>query len=363
MSRLSLEDRILLVELYFTCGKSVTEAIRKFSTAKNIKRASEAPSRSTVTDLVAKFHSTGSVADMERPGRPSLQEMRSTAVQQVVDEHNGQVSSVAISRETNIPQSSVLAILHQQLHLYPYRIHLLQSITDADKQHRLEFANDFLLRHNNDSHFIGRILWTDEAHFHLNGEINTWNCRIWAKENPNESLEEALNSPKVTVWAGFNSRFILPPYFFEENGTTVTIDSERYCKMLVEHLIPLLKARHAFSTTILQQDGATPHTARITKHLLQLHFGSDRIISRGFRIDWPARSPDLNGCDFWLWGYLKARVYSYRYPMNCAELKDRIKTAVEEIPREMLEATVNSVIPRMELCVARRGGHINPDYN
>ena len=25
---------------------------------------------------------------------------------------------------------------------------------------------------------------------------------------------------------------------------------------------------------------------------------------------WPPRSPDLNPCDFYLWGYLKSRVYN-----------------------------------------------------
>ena len=36
----------------------------------------------------------------------------------------------------------------------------------------------------------------------------------------------------------------------------------------------------------------------------------DRVISRKpiRGRDWPARSPDLNPCDFCLWGYLKSKV-------------------------------------------------------
>ena len=33
------------------------------------------------------------------------------------------------------------------------------------------------------------------------------------------------------------------------------------------------------------------------------------------------RSPDLNPCDFFLWGYLKSKVYSNR-PQSIEELKD-----------------------------------------
>jgi hypothetical protein len=33
----------------------------------------------------------------------------------------------------------------------------------------------------------------------------------------------------------------------------------------------------------------------------------DRIISSGV---WPARSPDLNYCDFFFWGCLKANIYN-----------------------------------------------------
>ena len=37
----------------------------------------------------------------------------------------------------------------------------------------------------------------------------------------------------------------------------------------------------------------------------------DRMISRNSirGRDWPARSPDLNPLDFFLWGYLKSQVY------------------------------------------------------
>ncbi|GBM45219.1 hypothetical protein AVEN_63830-1 [Araneus ventricosus] len=53
-----------------------------------------------------------------------------------------------------------------------------------------------------------------------------------------------------------------------------------------------------------------------------MHFGNDRIISCHFPKNWPSRSPDLNSCDFGLWGYLKHAVFSGLIT-NLAELKTR----------------------------------------
>jgi hypothetical protein len=48
-------------------------------------------------------------------------------------------------------------------------------------------------------------------------------------------------------------------------------------------------------------------------------FGN-RVISRFGDIPWPPKSPDLSVCDFFLWGYLKNRVYTTR-PRTLDELK------------------------------------------
>ena len=40
-------------------------------------------------------------------------------------------------------------------------------------------------------------------------------------------------------------------------------------------------------------------------------------------IDWPARSPDLNNCDFFLWGYLKSKVYCPK-PRTLDDLENNI---------------------------------------
>ena len=89
---------------------------------------------------------------------------------------------------------------------------------------------------------------------------------------------------------------------------------------------------------------------------LNLHF-NDRWIGRFGPIEWPARSCDLTVADFFLWGYLKDRVY--RTPVNSTdELKRRIREEFERIPQWMIERAARSVQDRLEMVVQNNGGHI-----
>ena len=57
-----------------------------------------------------------------------------------------------------------------------------------------------------------------------------------------------------------------------------------------------------------QQDGATRHTAAASRLWLQQRFPG-RVISLKEEVQWAPHSPDLSPLDFFLWGYLKNRVY------------------------------------------------------
>ncbi|GFW08061.1 hypothetical protein TNCV_2978291 [Trichonephila clavipes] len=46
--------------------------------------------------------------------------------------------------------------------------------------------------------FLKRILFSDEAHFWLNGYVNKQNCRIWSEANPQVYVETPLHPEKLT---------------------------------------------------------------------------------------------------------------------------------------------------------------------
>ncbi|GFX12080.1 CUB domain-containing protein [Trichonephila clavipes] len=48
--------------------------------------------------------------------------------------------------------------------------------------------------------FHKRILFSDEAHFELNGYVNKQKCRIWSEANPQVYVETPLHPEKLTVW-------------------------------------------------------------------------------------------------------------------------------------------------------------------
>ncbi|GFT74194.1 hypothetical protein TNCV_4081191 [Trichonephila clavipes] len=57
--------------------------------------------------------------------------------------------------------------------------------------------------------FHKRILFSDEAHFWLNGYVNKQNCRIWSEANPQVYVETPLHPEKLTVWCALWAGVIL----------------------------------------------------------------------------------------------------------------------------------------------------------
>ncbi|GFT47908.1 DUF4817 domain-containing protein [Trichonephila clavipes] len=70
------------------------------------------------------------------------------------------------------------------------------------------------------SDFHKRILFSDEAHFWLNGYVNKQNCRIWSEANPQVYTETPLHPEKLTVWCALWAGGIIGPYFFKKMKAT-----------------------------------------------------------------------------------------------------------------------------------------------
>jgi hypothetical protein len=64
--------------------------------------------------------------------------------------------------------------------------------------------------------FSKKIIFSDEAHFQLDGYVNTQNCRIWGAENLPLILEMSLHAQRATVLCGFWAGGLIGPYFFRK---------------------------------------------------------------------------------------------------------------------------------------------------
>ncbi len=84
----------------------------------------------------------------------------------------------------------------------------------------------------------------------------------------------------------------------------------------------------------------------------------NRIISRNAQIVWPLRSPDLSVCDFFLWGYLKSRVYENK-TKDLEELKNEIKHHAGAILKAMLTKVYESFVQRLQNCIENEGKRLS----
>ncbi|GFU79343.1 uncharacterized protein TNCV_2138661 [Trichonephila clavipes] len=259
--------------------------------------------------MVTKFEETRSLNVRSGRGRKpvSTEATEKVALQVEEDKSSNVLASTSVRRveeALDLPHSTVQKIMRNILRYHPYKLQFVQELLPHDFETRHLFSLHFLARLEVDPEWPWNILWTDEAHFHLDGSVNTHNCRIWETYNPHYTLRVPLHSPKVTVWCGFSASFILGPYFFEELGAggpvTCSITGQRYASLLRNKIIPDLQARQCLSHIIFMQDGAPPHITRCVTDVLKHHFTEERVISHQFRHLWPPRSSDLNPCDFWL---------------------------------------------------------------
>ncbi|OXU16334.1 hypothetical protein TSAR_000513, partial [Trichomalopsis sarcophagae] len=82
-----------------------------------------------------------------------------------------------------------------------------------------------------------------------------------------------------------------------------------------------------------------------------------RLISLRTEHPWPSRSPDLTPLDFFVWPYVKERVYTAA-PATRDEMCNEIIRVFATITPEMLANVRRSFVERIEKCIENDGGHI-----
>jgi len=143
---------------------------------------------------------------------------------------------------------------------------------------------------------------------------------------------------------------IVGPYSFEEERVTVTVTSERYVEMQRNFLRPQLRSlRVNIEEMWFQEDGATAHTARASMTVVRQMF-PQHVVSRFGDAPWPTCSPHLSACDFFLWGYLKSKVY-VRKARTLDDLKVSIREEIANLPQEMLVNVMQNFEERLRTCV------------
>ena len=191
------------------------------------------------------------------------------------------------------------------------------------------------------------VLWTDECKVALRAPDGRE--RVYRRSGerfiPATTRQTvSFHGGSVTVWGGISS----------DARTELTIvegrlNSPRYIEeILQEHVVPYVDFIGA-EIFLLMHDNARPHSAQCVEQYL------DDVGIR--RLQWPARSPDMNPIEH-VWDMLKRRVKtSPNPPQNLRELKSALMAAWDEIPQMDIKNIIQSMPERMQAVIRARGGN------
>lgn len=150
---------------------------------------------------------------------------------------------------------------------------------------------------------------------------------------------------------------IIGPYAFDGTLTSdVYIDFLR--NELPRHLLDAGVSEQERSAMIYQHDGAPAHTANATVEVMQELFPY-RYIGKGGVVVWPARSPDLNPCDYTLWSVVKSRLYKGGGRFNGSQnaCRRELFEIILDLEAEIVENATRAIIKRVMCCAQQQGSY------
>ena len=351
MVQLNVEQRIFIVTKYIETRSynDVREAFRLRFPQRN------APSKKTIYTNVKKYKEKGTSLNLNKGRSGRRVSIRTPEnIQLVRDTLNGNPNVSTRRNGLPISRRTFQRIIQEDLKWHPYRIHVRHELKQADFQRRVTFSRWFRDRCNN-VRFLHNLVVGDEASFTMNGRVNTHNVRMYAEKGnpPSFNFDVSSERTKLSVWAAIcGNGTLLGPYFFEGNVNGVS-----YLQMVENFALPLLRRFYDLNTVWWAQDGAPAHRTIAVRNRLNQLFGR-QVIGMGHENQWPTRSPDLTPLDFFLWGYLKSRVY-ITPPTSLEDLRRRIENACVELREtEFVRNSIREMRRRAELCIGRNGHHV-----
>lgn len=337
-----------MIQAYFECGQIAAAALRLYG---NRFPERVRPSADKFQRLVENLRNFGSFKKPKSTAREIQNQDLELNVLLSVEE-NPDTSTRDIASQMQVSHTTVRYILKKHK-FFPYTPRKVHALGENDPQRRIQFCTFFINKLREDPIFYRCVLWSDECTFGKNGVFNRNNHRHWSRQNDHVMVERNFqNRFSLNVWCGILGERLVGPFFIQGN-----LNQEKYNSLLRNEIsnyldeLPLAE----LNRVVFHQDGATPHNARINTDFLHNCFG-DKWIGTYGPTRWPARSPDLNPLDFFLWSYMQDKVY-LTSPASRDELQRRIVQVCNEIPPNILLNAVMGVNRRCQRCLEQNGGN------
>ncbi|GFS90404.1 transposable element Tcb2 transposase [Trichonephila clavipes] len=195
---------------------------------------------------------------------------------------------------------------------------------------------------------VARVLFTDESRFSLSSDFHR--ILIWRERGsrirPSNIIErDRYGDRGVLVWGGIVLGSRTDLHIFDAGS----VNGTRYCN---EILLPYVRLfRGAMGLQFLFMDYNAPcHRTVAAEQLLE----SEDIE----RMDWPARSPDLNPIEH-VWDFLGRHLAARTLPpVTIRELRLALQDEWAAMPQQLIDTLILSMGRRCETCLAVRGDHI-----
>ncbi|XP_071054939.1 histone-lysine N-methyltransferase SETMAR-like [Onthophagus taurus] len=341
MMLFTVAEKVQIIK-WFYGGNSVAQIINLFPVAYENRSI---PSRGTISNIIKNFERHGCVSPQKHKlRRGKRDELRDTMICADVERNKNQ-SSRQVAKTFAISHVAVLKTLKK--HGYrSYKVQKSQELCENDNITRAEFCFTMTEMANGNVDFIKNILFTDESTFPLHGRHNPSVARYWSRDNEHKVYAARTQYPqKLNVWAGLVGDHIIGPFFIEGN-----LNGHKYLNMLQNDVI---------GSIWFQQDGCPAHNSRQVKEYLNAQF-PNRVISINLAgtLTWPPRSPDLAPNDFFLWGYLKSKIYGFdeERTTNLDDLQTKIRNCIQDISPDILANVRRTFYDRLGYCLAQNGG-------
>lgn len=153
--------------------------------------------KSTVERTVKRFEETGSVKSCPKSGCPVSatgdEKQLDIALSFVEDPH---LTIRKAAQQPSISVGSMHNILKKKLKFHPFKVHIVQELSEDDFNRRLGFSEIMMTRIDTNPNFLYEIIFSDEAIFQLNGNVNRHNCRFWSDSNSRWMIEAHTQYPE-----------------------------------------------------------------------------------------------------------------------------------------------------------------------
>ena len=211
-------------------------------------------------------------------------------------------------------------------------------------QHRLNWAREHVGWTLND---WTPVLFTDESKFCV--DFTDRRSRVWRTANERfapvcVAEHDRYGKGSLLVWAGISMDGKTDLHVID-NGT---LTAERYVNEILDiHVRPYAGA--IGPRFILMDDNARPHRGRVTNQFLE----TETIV----RMEWPARSPDMNPIEH-VWDMLQ-RAVSARpiQPITVAQLRVALLEEWAALPQQKIRTLIRSMQRRCQALINARGHH------